>query len=224
MEVLGKENIPQHGPIIFTGNHMNQFVDAAVMVVANPHRVRFLIAEKSFHQRIIGDLAGMIGSIPVARPQDSAKKGIGRIRFDGLRLIGNGTFFTKLKKGDKIRPGRSPHAYKLKVVISDTEAELAEELGEPSPLDESACQMRLRSPLSSTVNVSEVKDIPKSTNVVSVDGYVEYDVLEFIDQGIVFGKVHEALAKGSCIGIFPEGGSHDNTDLLPLKVSSVLCH
>ena len=27
--------------------------------------------------------------------------------------------------------------------------------------------------------------------------------------------------QGSCIGIFPEGGSHDNTDLLPLKVRVV---
>ncbi len=29
IEVVGRENIPNYGPIIFTGNHMNQFVDAA---------------------------------------------------------------------------------------------------------------------------------------------------------------------------------------------------
>ena len=34
----------------------------------------------------------------------------------------------------------------------------------------------------------------------------------------MFDKVHAALAKGECLGIFPEGGSHDNTHLLPLKV------
>ena len=37
----------------------------------------------------------------------------------------------------------------------------------------------------------------------------------------MFSAVHAALANGGCIGIFPEGGSHDRTDLLPLKVSFV---
>jgi len=39
IEILSKENIPEHGPIIFTGNHMNQFVDGAMMLVTNPHQV-----------------------------------------------------------------------------------------------------------------------------------------------------------------------------------------
>eukprot|EP01042_Synura_sphagnicola_P009615 gene9615-12335_t len=34
----------------------------------------------------------------------------------------------------------------------------------------------------------------------------------------MFDKVHSALAGGKNLCIFPEGGSHDNTDLLPLKV------
>jgi glycerol-3-phosphate O-acyltransferase / dihydroxyacetone phosphate acyltransferase len=166
--VLGKENVPLHGPIIFTGNHMNQFVDGAVMLVTNHHRLSFLVAEKSFNQRIVGDFARLVSSIPVARPQDTAVKGVGQIRFEGLRLTGQGTAFLSLKKGDKIRPGRSPDAYKIKLVVSDTVAELALEVGEPSPLDEVGC--------------------------------------------------HAALAQGSCLAIFPEGGSHDHTDLLPLKV------
>lgn len=69
MEVLGRENIPQHGPVIFTGNHMNQFVDGAVVIVTNPRRVGFLVAEKSYNKRIIGDFCKAAGAIPVARPQ-----------------------------------------------------------------------------------------------------------------------------------------------------------
>ena len=34
----------------------------------------------------------------------------------------------------------------------------------------------------------------------------------------MFETVQSELAKGKCLGIFPEGGSHDRTDLLPLKV------
>lgn len=33
----------------------------------------------------------------------------------------------------------------------------------------------------------------------------------------MYDKVWEALNNEDCIGIFPEGGSHDRTDLLPLK-------
>ena len=33
----------------------------------------------------------------------------------------------------------------------------------------------------------------------------------------MYSKVYTKLREGGCIGIFPEGGSHDRTDLLPLK-------
>jgi len=33
----------------------------------------------------------------------------------------------------------------------------------------------------------------------------------------MYEEVWKALNNNSCIGIFPEGGSHDRTDLLPLK-------
>jgi glycerol-3-phosphate O-acyltransferase/dihydroxyacetone phosphate acyltransferase len=134
MEVLGRENVPLHGPIIFTGNHMNQFVDGAVMMVTNPHNVGFLVAEKSFHKRIIGDFAKAVGSIPVSRPQDAAKAGPGKVLFDGLTLKGDGTkFLSSFKKGDRLRPGKSAEAYRLKEILSDTEAILAEDYGEVRP-------------------------------------------------------------------------------------------
>jgi glycerol-3-phosphate O-acyltransferase/dihydroxyacetone phosphate acyltransferase len=33
----------------------------------------------------------------------------------------------------------------------------------------------------------------------------------------LYSKVWESLYKGRCIGIYPEGGSHDRLELLPLK-------
>lgn len=191
MEVLGRENIPDHGPIIFTGNHMNQFVDGGVMMVTNPHRIGLLVAEKSFHKRGIGDFAKAIGAIPVSRPQDKARKGPGKIMFEGLKITGEATQFTQLKKGDRIRPGKSPESYRFKEVISDTEGILAEDYGEASPEKEVTCQ----------------------------GSWTNYDILEHVDQSKMFDAVQQALANGRCLGIFPEGGSHDRTDLLPLKVS-----
>jgi glycerol-3-phosphate O-acyltransferase/dihydroxyacetone phosphate acyltransferase len=202
MEVIGKQNIPTHGPVIFTGNHMNQFVDGAVIVTTNPRRVGFLVAEKSMQKPLIGDFARACGSIAVARPQDKAKAGPGKIYFDNMRIIGEGTQFTKLEKGDKIRPAKSPDVYRIAQVISDTEGVLAQDMGDGSPLLE-RCQ-------------GEGK-------------WCTYEIMGFVDQSKMFSKVHAALANGQCIGIFPEGGSHDNTDLLPLKVSAcgkalLICH
>jgi glycerol-3-phosphate O-acyltransferase/dihydroxyacetone phosphate acyltransferase len=49
-----------------------------------------------------------------------------------------------------------------------------------------------------------------------------FSVMPKIDQNEVFQKVHEGLRDGRCIGIFPEGGSHDRTDILPLKAGVCL--
>jgi hypothetical protein len=44
-----------------------------------------------------------------------------------------------------------------------------------------------------------------------------YRVLPRGDYDKVFPDVVKALDRGACLGIFPEGGSHDRTDLLELK-------
>lgn len=46
---------------------------------------------------------------------------------------------------------------------------------------------------------------------------LEYKVLPHVDQEDTYGAVYERLNNGGCIGVFPEGGSHDRTDFLPLK-------
>jgi glycerol-3-phosphate O-acyltransferase / dihydroxyacetone phosphate acyltransferase len=126
VEVIGKQNIPPHGPIIFTGNHMNQFVDAVIILVTTPLKVGFLVAEKSFNKPIIGHFAKAVGSIPVSRPQDQAVKGVGQVKINGDIVHGIGTNFTSLKKGDKIRPGRFPDGFAIKSIVSDTELVISE--------------------------------------------------------------------------------------------------
>jgi len=46
---------------------------------------------------------------------------------------------------------------------------------------------------------------------------LEYKILPHVDQEETYGAVFERLNQGGCIGVFPEGGSHDRTDFLPLK-------
>ena len=191
IEVLGRENIPDHGPVIFCGNHMNQFVDGAVALTTCPHKINFLIAESSFSKPVIGHFARAIGAMPVYRPIDNALLGKGKIRFDGQILHGDGTHFTTFDLRDRIRPKGTANEYRIIKVFSDVEALLSGDKGEPSPLSETICQ--------------------------GEDKWCNYDILGFVDQTKTFSKANEALGKGENMIIFPEGGSHDNTDLLPLK-------
>ena len=46
---------------------------------------------------------------------------------------------------------------------------------------------------------------------------VAYTYLPYVDQSEMFENVYEHLGRGGTIGIFPEGGTHDGTKLLPLK-------
>ena len=191
IEVLGRENIPSHGPIIFCGNHMNQFVDGAVALTTCPHKINFLIAESSFSKPVVGQFARAIGAMPVYRPIDNVSLGKGKIRFEGQTMYGQGTTFSTYDTRDKLRPKGSANEYKIIKVISDTEALLSTSKGDASPFEEVMCQ--------------------------GPGKWVAYDILGFVDQSHTFRKVNEALAKGENMIIFPEGGSHDNTDLLPLK-------
>jgi len=49
------------------------------------------------------------------------------------------------------------------------------------------------------------------------EGGVVWQCMPKIDQKVVFNKVFDVLAKNGTIGIFPEGGSHDQGQLIPLK-------
>lgn len=46
---------------------------------------------------------------------------------------------------------------------------------------------------------------------------LEYKVIPKIDQAALYTEVTKSLSEGTCICLFPEGGSHDRPDLLPLK-------
>lgn len=40
IEIVGLDNVPTDGPVIFTGNHANQFVDGLVVMMTSPRKVR----------------------------------------------------------------------------------------------------------------------------------------------------------------------------------------
>eukprot|EP00929_Paragymnodinium_shiwhaense_P016846 TRINITY_DN1254_c0_g1_i1.p1 TRINITY_DN1254_c0_g1~~TRINITY_DN1254_c0_g1_i1.p1 ORF type:complete len:688 (-),score=131.68 TRINITY_DN1254_c0_g1_i1:337-2400(-) len=74
---------------------------------------------------------------------------------------------------------------------------------------------------SGPIKVKEVKSdtelILDSAATETPEEGAKYKVLPKVDQSKMYSNVFNSLGKGDCLGIFPEGGSHDRTDLLPLK-------
>ncbi|PKK79840.1 hypothetical protein RhiirC2_842256 [Rhizophagus irregularis] len=191
----GSHKIPKEGPVIFVAApHANQFVDPLILMRDCQRRVSFLIAEKSMHRRYIGRMARAVHAIPVTRPQDLAKPGIGRIQLlnrktDPTRITGIETAFTQqLTIGSQIALPMDYGSSEVKEIISDTELIIKIEFKDPNALD--------------------MLTDPEGTS---------YKCIPHIDQSQVYRIVFDTLKAGHCIGIFPEGGSHDRTEILPLK-------
>ena len=263
VNIIGTFNIPQYGPVIFTSNHANQFMDSVVVLCTCQRTVSFLMAESSYRKKIVGEIAWAMGVVPVKRAQDSAKKGLGCIRIEKRNIMktmdigimkneeeGNGkrnsnnsigsdsgssgssssiisgnnddvvivnnnnngkteytihginTFFTKeIKPKDKIRFLNCPNGLTVQSIQSDT---LMIVIGHDSEYNQQQYQSTL-----------------EHNNITSSTG-IEFDILKRIEQSEVYEMVLNKLSSGGSIGIFPEGGSHDRTDLLPLKAGVAL--
>ncbi|AIN95241.2 glycerol-3-phosphate acyl transferase [Leishmania guyanensis] len=191
--VVGRENIPRAGAVVFYGNHQNQFIDALMMHSHCGRPVRFLMAEKSFHQPVIGTLGRMFNSVPVVRPQDvPLVAGDGKlVRTEGKLIIGSGTHFSKLSKGDVLIwgvPGNAKCRAQVSRITSDEEVEV-------------------------TVPIPAEHEVHAPTS---------FKYSARIDHSEMYAQVYDTLQKNHCIGIFPEGGSHDHTSLLPLKAGVAL--
>ncbi|KAJ1516873.1 hypothetical protein HMI55_001178 [Coelomomyces lativittatus] len=61
------------------------------------------------------------------------------------------------------------------------------------------------------------KAIVDEAIIESLAVWQPYTILPKLDHQSVYAQVFEHLRKGKCVGIFPEGGSHDRSELLPFK-------
>ncbi|KAF1822178.1 uncharacterized protein K489DRAFT_320537 [Dissoconium aciculare CBS 342.82] len=207
--------IPKKGPVIFVAApHANQFVDPLLLMRVVRHdarrRIAFLVAEKSMRRPFIGFAAGLVGSVPVGRALDSKKPATGKIYLpdptdDPKLLKGIGTDFTS----DDFMPG----GLIVLPAVNGTSAntEIAEILG--------PTELRLKKPFKGETAVQQLTgklDNADNKHGGKFEG-VKFSVAPHVDQSEVYEAVFRRIHQGGCIGIFPEGGSHDRTELLPLK-------
>ncbi|KAJ5091474.1 acyltransferase [Penicillium alfredii] len=201
----GAWRIPEKGPVlIVAAPHANQFVDSAILMhllkSQAKRRVSFLIAQKSLNEPYIGTLAACMGTLPVVRAMDLAKPGKGTIYQpepgnDPALIHGVGTDFSQ----SEFMPSGS-----LTVKGPDgPESASIEEIIGPTTL-------RLKKPFDSPVS-----DDPGRKGTI-------FKIAPHVDQGQMFDAVYKELSQGGCIGVFPEGGSHDRSNLLPLKAGAAL--
>ncbi|KAL8764970.1 MAG: hypothetical protein Q9194_006750 [Teloschistes cf. exilis] len=219
----GSWKIPRRGPIIFVAApHANQFVDPLILMrvikTEAQRRISWLIAEKSMKRRFIGGAASLLGPVSVGRALDSTKPGTGKMYLpdparDPLLLRGNGTNFEKEAEigGLLVLPTVNGLA---------ANAEIAEIHGRE--------EVRMKKEFKGDVAMRQLtgrEDVGEKGELTNGDGPkaqqafegTSYKIAPKVDQTQVYNAVFDRIAAGGCIGIFPEGGSHDRTELLPLK-------
>jgi len=191
-------------------NNVLQFVDSLILMrilkTEARRRISYLIAAKSTKRKFIGTLSSAIGAIPVGRALDQVKPAKGKIFLpdqdnDPTLLQGVDTDF---KNGDYqvggliVLPkvGNQTPSSEIVEIISPTEIRLKKAFKTPEALE-------MLTGTSSPGNVES-----KGTR---------FQVAPYVDQSKVYEEVFDELSAGGCVGIFPEGGSHDRSDLLPLK-------
>ncbi|KAK5132712.1 hypothetical protein LTR08_008678 [Meristemomyces frigidus] len=218
--------IPRKGPIIFVAApHANQFVDPLILmrVVRQDakRRIAFLIAEKSTRRKFVGFGSRLMRAVPVGRALDSKQAAKGRIWLadaagEGTLIKGEGTDFMD---GKLFTPGG------LLVLPSVNNTAANSEIKDIV----SATEIRLKKPFKGDVALKQLtgQDIGQGNGHLPAGHKSEKSGADFhgtsfaiaphVDQSAVYNAVFARLREGGCIGIFPEGGSHDRTELLPLK-------
>ncbi|KAI9744774.1 MAG: hypothetical protein M1818_001699 [Claussenomyces sp. TS43310] len=219
----GSWKIPRRGPVIFVAApHANQFVDPILLMRTirreAKRRVALLTAEKSMRRAFIGWGSRKVGAVPVGRALDLVKPAKGKIYMpdpvnDPLLIRGIGTKFEQ-----EAQPGG------LLVLPSVNGTTANTEIGEVIGPEE----LRLKKPFKGDTAVKQLTskdDIHDKATLTNKElkapapGFegTSFKTAPKVDQSKVYDAVFDRLRTGGAVGIFPEGGSHDRTELLPLK-------
>ena len=180
-------------------------------------RIAWLIAEKSMRRRFIGGIARAAGAVPVGRALDSIKPGTGKIYLPDAEknptlVRGVGTQFEKECQigGLLVLPTVNGNAANAEIleIHGNEEIKLKKEFKGNTAIE----QLTGKFKVNGEANKPEISDVEEQ----DFRG-TSYKTAPKVDQSFVYDAVFERLQSGGCVGIFPEGGSHDRTELLPLK-------
>ena len=198
-----------------------------VVRVEAQRRFSILTAEKSMRRKFIGACARIMGAVSVGRAMDSLKTAKGKIYLpdpvnDPTLIRGVDTQFDKEAQvgGLLALPpvnGNTTSAEILEI-ISPEEIRLKKEFTGADAVKQ----------LTGKTNVNKEGQLIDGGGSGAKDLDQAFQGTAFktapkVDQTKVYNAVFDRLNMGGCVCIFPEGGSHDRTELLPLKGESQIC-
>ncbi|MBA3459441.1 MAG: 1-acyl-sn-glycerol-3-phosphate acyltransferase [Deltaproteobacteria bacterium] len=67
VEVVGLENIPADGPVLFAGNHPNSLIDPILIITTCGRKVHFAAKDTLFRGRLMRVVLRGLGAVPLAR-------------------------------------------------------------------------------------------------------------------------------------------------------------
>ena len=164
-------------------------------------RISWLMAEKSFSRPFIGRMATAIGALPVSRAMDISKPGKGTIFLPKAKsnprfLKGVGTNFNSTEYGIS-------YSLYLPLINGEThKLDIAEILGPEVIILKTA-------PVSNDAFVQLTGSRYVTDETISDFCGSQFNVAPHVDQSQMYQTVFNSLQTGGCVGIFPEGGSHD---------------
>jgi glycerol-3-phosphate O-acyltransferase / dihydroxyacetone phosphate acyltransferase len=182
-------------------------------------RAAFLIAAKSMDRFLIGWFARKVGAVPVGRALDMVKPATGTIYLpdpigDPLLVRGIDTNF----ESDNVQVGGL--LVLPSVGGSAANAEIVEVLGpEELRLKKAFKGQNAMRQLTGREDIDEKGKFLDGSVKGAKEGFEgsKFKTAPKVDQTEVYDAVFDRLSAGGAVGIFPEGGSHDRTELLPLK-------
>lgn len=74
INVLGKENIPKKGAVLFMVNHPNGLIDPLIVATNNPRVQHFLVRAAVFKKPLVKKLLGTLNLMPIYRIRDGVQQ------------------------------------------------------------------------------------------------------------------------------------------------------
>ncbi|WP_112181194.1 lysophospholipid acyltransferase family protein [Paraliobacillus zengyii] len=99
MHVIGKENVPQQGPVIICSNHISNW-DPLVVGITCPRNIYFMAKEELFSNKIIGTLLRKVHAFPIKR----GMKDRNALR-SGLEILKGGNTLGLFPEGTRSKNG-----------------------------------------------------------------------------------------------------------------------
>ncbi|CDH14220.1 related to Glycerol-3-phosphate O-acyltransferase 2 [Zygosaccharomyces bailii ISA1307] len=213
IKVRGEHKLPPKGTpmLLVCAPHANQFIDPALVMTKarqwgrgdRSRQVCFITAESSLKKKFIGLFGWLTGAIPVPRAQDNLEYVDERILIYAPDLDKN----PRLIKGRVLGEGLASPGF-TKFVPKSL-------IGLPNYLGN-----------------AQIEDIPDDYTIVLKQPFrfqakpairtllekgTRFKYAAKVNNSRTFQNVFDHLHTRGCVGIFPEGGSHDRPSMLPVK-------